>query len=141
MLLDQINYNAVLLAAVINMAIGALWYSDFMFGNIWRGAVGLSKDDMAGPVRTMALTALMSLLLAFFMAVVLQWVGAPANGETGWQTGLTIGVGLWLGFAVPVLFIHLMFHQARKRLYAITLGNLLIAFAAMGGAMGALQWG
>ena len=34
----ELNYLAILVAAAANMVVGALWYSPFLFGSIWRKA-------------------------------------------------------------------------------------------------------
>lgn len=62
----HINYLAVLVAAVLNMAIGALWYSPVLFAKPWMKAIGKSMKDMGKPGPGYALTTLGSLVMALF---------------------------------------------------------------------------
>ncbi len=43
----DINYWAVLVAAVVSMVIGALWYSPVLFGKLWMKYSGLSDKKLA----------------------------------------------------------------------------------------------
>lgn len=140
MVLDEINYLAVLAAIVVNMAIGGLWYSNLLFGKAWMNIVGLKEEDITNPGRAMFMAALLSILIAFFMAIIMQWVGPPDHGGSGAMQGLTIGLILWLGFSGPTIIMHLIFHQAPFKQFLINAGNYFVAYLAMGTVMGALQW-
>ncbi|MGB1088685.1 MAG: DUF1761 domain-containing protein [Alphaproteobacteria bacterium] len=141
MILDSINYWGVLAAVVVNMAVGALWYSKLLFGPAWMKSVGLTEDDIKDGNKAMVFAGVLSVLIAFFMAVVLQWVGPPDHGGSGLGLGLIVGFAMWLGFSGPTLFIHLIFHQGTGKQYLINGGNYLVAQTLMGGVLGAIQWG
>jgi hypothetical protein len=42
----EINYLAVLVAALVSMVIGGLWYSPLLFGNIWMKLSGITQKDV-----------------------------------------------------------------------------------------------
>jgi hypothetical protein len=45
----NINYLAVLVAALAAYFFGALWYSSVLFGNTWLRALGKSKEELPSP--------------------------------------------------------------------------------------------
>ena len=44
-ILSDLNWLAVLVAALAYFAIGAVWYAPFLFGNAWAAAGGLPTPD------------------------------------------------------------------------------------------------
>jgi hypothetical protein len=44
---DQINYLAVVAAAISTFVIGGLWYSPALFHRAWMSANGLTDADLA----------------------------------------------------------------------------------------------
>ena len=45
--MEQINYFAVLTAAISTFVIGGLWYSPALFHRAWMSANGLTEADLA----------------------------------------------------------------------------------------------
>src|SRR4051812_24897159 len=100
----DINWIAVILAAVINMAIGAYWYSPRLFGREWMKLIGKKMEDMdkmrsrAGPGYGIA--AIGALIQAWVLAHFVQYAGAT----TFWR-GLLVGFWLWLAFVAATMAI------------------------------------
>ena len=44
--LGDINYLAVVVGIIVTMAGGALWYSPFVFANIWMAENGFTKEQL-----------------------------------------------------------------------------------------------
>ena len=42
----EVNYLAVLVAAIVNMVVGALWYSPLLFGKAWMKLTGFNKKQL-----------------------------------------------------------------------------------------------
>ena len=42
----SVNYLAVVVAAVVSIIIGSLWYSPLLFGNVWMRLQRFTKKDM-----------------------------------------------------------------------------------------------
>lgn len=42
----NINYLAVLIAAIVSMIVGGLWYSPILFGKMWTKAMGWNEETM-----------------------------------------------------------------------------------------------
>ena len=43
--MENIDYFIVLIASLVNIAIGALWYSPYLFGKQWTRLLGIDLDD------------------------------------------------------------------------------------------------
>ena len=65
------NFLALAVAALIPMIIGFAWYSEKLFGKAWMDAAGLTPKDLEGG--NMAVTMGIALVLAFFLAVAVQF--------------------------------------------------------------------
>jgi hypothetical protein len=90
-----INYGAIIGAAVVNVAVGALWYGP-VFGRTWRRMMKFTDEDM----RSMPLTPWQAMfggvVTALIMAFVLSQIatqGTPA---------LTLAFWPWIGFVAPI---------------------------------------
>src|SRR6266540_78443 len=72
-----INYLAVLIAGVVNMAIGMFWYSPVMFAKTWMASLGKTPEDFkqasAGPIYVLNTVA--SLVTAYVLAMVIKIAG------------------------------------------------------------------
>jgi len=65
-----INYLAVLVAALIPMAVGALWYSPALFAKKWMALVGKTEEEMknVNPMKAYGISFLTSLIMAYVLA-------------------------------------------------------------------------
>jgi hypothetical protein len=130
---NQINWAAVLAAALSMFIIGGLWYSPVLFGKVWLRANGFSQDEIeksGSKLRafggSFVLALIMAANLAFFLATpsttVLWGMTAGALAGVGWAAG---------GLAVVALF------ERRPAAYILVNGGyLIVAFIAMGAVLG-----
>jgi len=128
----DINFAAVVVAAIVPFLLGGLWYSPILFGRAWIREMGWSEADPqkgAGAVTfgiAFALTLAMALNLAFFLA------GGKRDVVWGVTAGALAGVG-WVatGFGVTYVFARRSF-----KLYLIDASYHALAFMLMGGILG-----
>lgn len=136
----EINYVAVLVATVVYMALGALWYSPVLFVKPWMKALGRTQqsEEARGNSNNFAVallvSGLMALLIAYVLAHFIYYVGAASVGE-GIQTGLFAGVG----FVLTTNVTNMMFAGTSRTLLAIDAGYPLVGLIIMGGILGAWQ--
>ncbi len=127
----SLNYPAVLVAAVLNMVIGALWYSPALLGKRWMDLVGLKPEDvqrrMAGAPRMYGLAFVASLLMAYALARIVWYSGVAT--VTG---GAAIGLLAWLGFVATTHGVNYLFEGRPARLYWINTGYPLASLVIMG---------
>lgn len=93
-----INYWAVLVAAIVNMAVGSIWYGP-VFGKMWMSLTGLTKDSMKSMPLSVAQAMGLGLVTALLMSYVLAYF-AFVYGAVGASEALTLALLVWLGFFV-----------------------------------------
>ncbi len=64
----EINYLAILVAAIVPMVLGFLWYNPILFGNVWMREAGMTEEKMKSVNMGLifGISFLLSILLAFF---------------------------------------------------------------------------
>jgi hypothetical protein len=68
----QINFVAVLVAALVPMLIGFIWYNPKTFGNAWMKAADMTEEKMKGA--NMALIFGLTFVFSFFVAMTMNFV-------------------------------------------------------------------
>jgi surface polysaccharide O-acyltransferase-like enzyme len=130
-----VNYLAVLVAAILNMIIGALWYSPGLFGKSWMQLAGIKPEDAqkraGGMQRAYGLMFVASLLIAYALARVLWYAKAGSAGG-----GAMIGLLAWVGFVATTHGANYLFEGKPFRLYGINTGYSLVSFIVMGALLG-----
>jgi hypothetical protein len=124
----SINYWAILVAALIRVVTGALWFSPFAFRESWRKIVGIDEATMnAGLPKAIALDVVGSLVMAFVLVHAVVYAGAATLGQ-----GAAVGFFNWLGFIVVVQLSETMHENRPFRYFWISAGYNLIALVLMG---------
>jgi hypothetical protein len=123
-----INWLAVIVAAIIRLAVGAVWYSPVAFGKAWQKTVGITQDQMMGAMpRAIAVDAVGSLIMAFILLHAVVYAG----GNT-LLLGAAIGALNWLGFVAVVLVATNVYEQRPLRSAYLGAGFNLVAMVLMG---------
>ena len=52
--MPQVNWLAIILAAIVMFGLGALWYSPWLFVKQWARAAGVNRDGSPGPGSSLA---------------------------------------------------------------------------------------
>lgn len=130
-----INYLAVLVATVVGMAIGFLWYGP-LFGKKWMKLMGISREKMEtmkkkGMGKTIALNALATLIMSFVLDHSLIFASSYL-GVNGWMAGVQAGFWNWLGFIAPVTLSAVLWEGRSWKLWILNNGHYLVALVAMG---------
>lgn len=125
-----LNFAAILVAAIVNMVIGALWYSPLLFGNIWVKAMKFNKAELKADkymgVRY-AVAFLMGLLMVFVLAHYVD-----ANEATTPSMGAQAAFWPWLGFMVPVLAGDILWNSKPFSVFVINASHYLVALLTAG---------
>jgi hypothetical protein len=124
----EINYLAVLVAAVANMVIGALWYSPVLFAKPWMKLVGKSEEEIKkqGTGSMYLLTFIGALILAYVLAHLLALTNVVTTGEA-----LQVAIWTWLGFTVTTTFSGYLFEDRPKKLFLINIAYYLVSVIVM----------
>jgi len=134
----DINYLAVLIAAIAFFVVGALWYNDALFGKVWRASMGKTdaefEKDRANTnmAKSFGLMFFSSLLMAYVTAhlVDLMAVVYPEAGKI--SLGLMTGFWIWLGYIASYVLTAIAFEDRPWKYYFINTGYWLIGALMMG---------
>lgn len=128
-----VNWLAILVAAVISMVIGFLWYSPSLFGNQWIKLSGFTKEKMKGSTmgKIYGISFVVSLVTAFILTHALVFAGSFL-GTKGVNLGLMTGFWNWLGFIMPVQLTGWLFERKPFNLFLINTGYQLASLVGMG---------
>lgn len=126
----EVDWLPVFVAAVANMMIGFVWYSDCLFGSLW---IQLNRfEQKKRSVLSILLASIDSLIIAYFIGVF-QFVAAI----TTVLDGMFLGVCLWLGFVVTTQISSVIWGNTPFRLFLIDTGYKLLSFVVMAGIISA----
>jgi len=119
---------AILGCIVVSMALGYLWYSNWLFGPSWAKLTGLSEHDLkkqrAGINYLIMMIAV--LLEALVLSVIFSFVQVSDLTES-----LKIGFLMWSGFIATTHLSNSLFGRVPLKLYLINTGFHLVAIMAM----------
>lgn len=127
----------VLVAALLPMVIGALWYGP-LFGKQWMSMVGRSEEEIRSnfnPIKTFGGTYLSYVVMGYVLAVILQaW--QDAYDMTGWSAGMQGAFWCWLGFVVAFGWQSVAYEDRSLKLYGLNMAYNLVSLLAMGALLG-----
>ena len=139
----EVNYIAVLIAAVVSMALGFLWYSPMVLGKQWMRERGFTAEGMKKAQSEMGKWYALSFVITLITAYVLSHVMVLSQNFFGYpmlQTGLTTAFWMWLGFVMPVQLTGVIFSDRRNlTLFGIDTGYQLVSLLGMGVVIGLLS--
>ena len=131
------NIWAVLVAAVIPMVVGALWYGP-LFGKKWLQMVEQTEEEIRAtfnPTKSYGVTYLMAVLMAFVLAHILQAYD-DAYTLSGWAAGMQGGFWIWLGFVLTIGWQAVSFENKKLGLYGLNMAYNLVTLLLMGALLG-----
>lgn len=135
----EINYLAVLLAALSSFVVGMVWYAKPVFGTMWGDMVKLSdKQQKSGMAKAMSVSFVAALLTAYVVAHV-AYLSNVYFGNSFLQDSLTTAFWLGLGISATTIATHDAFEQRRRKLTVINMGNQIVTLLAMGLVIGLLK--
>lgn len=128
----HINHWAVLVCAVANWVVGALWYSPLLFYKAWKTENNLSDEELKkGNPATYILTFIFSLIMSYNMAFFL------GDDKTDAQWGTIAGFLAGFGWAALIFAVIGMFERRSWRYILINGGFITIYFTLIGFILGA----
>jgi hypothetical protein len=159
----NINFLALLLAALSTLVVGFIWYNPKVFGTIWMKEAGITEEKMKGT--NMVLLFGMSILYAFFISFTLQFLvvhqmGAnsatldikgvdpsvltnymAAYGDTyrTFKHGALHGFMTGLFFALPVIGVGALYERRSWKYVLVAGGYWVVACMLMGGIICAMK--
>ena len=118
-----VNYLAVIVAAVVALVIGFIWYSPAVFGKRWMAYLGTTQAQLGNPGPTgLAVGVVASLVNAWVLAVLALNLGGKTIPD-----GIMLGALAWLGFMATVTAAQISFEKKSWGLWLLNNAhNLLV---------------
>lgn len=126
----DINWIAVIVAAVVNMVVGAVWYSKSLFANEWAKLTGRKIEQMGDGSTSYVITFIAALVQAWVLAHFVAYAAADTFAE-----GLVTGFWLWLGFVAVAVAVNYVFEGRSWNLWKINAGYFLVVLLINGGLL------
>ena len=128
----DVNYLAVLVAGIVAMGIGALWYSPILFGKLWMRLSGHTPESIdATKAKGMGVSYTIAFVLQLLVAYILAHFIALQN-ITSVSGALSLVFWAWLGFIFPVLANTALWDRKPWSLVALNSFHHLVTLAAAG---------
>lgn len=106
----NIDWLAVLVAGLAYFALGALWYSKFLFAGSWIKLSGVNVNDpnaKKGMAQIMLTSFVMMIICSLGLALILFKIGA----QGGWMTGAKVGLIAGLCFSATGISISYLYEK------------------------------
>ena len=117
----QVNYIAVLIASIVVIIVGFLWYSPLLFGNQWVKLQEKKKEAIKGPSKqTFFLVPITTLIGTWVIALLLTIIEEPSLCST-----LMIAFLVALFTSIKIGMNHL-FEFRPIGYYLITIGHHIV---------------
>ncbi|MEO6396022.1 MAG: DUF1761 domain-containing protein [Devosia sp.] len=135
MLLGPVNWLAIIVATLASMALGFGWYA--LLAKQWVAALGrqpMQPGDagMGNSPTPFIWSALMQLVMAYFLALLT----AKVFGATNVGNAVQLGFWLWLGFVLTSMITNHRYQQSKWSLTIIDAGYMLGVLLVQGVVIG-----
>lgn len=110
---EELNFLAIILAAIAKNMVGGLWFSKFLFSKLWITETGLRMEKLPDPKKTIMISLLSGLLFSFTVAMILSIMSLDLS------TSLAIAVIMAIGFSGAQMAPSYAFEGRSLRLYLI----------------------
>lgn len=127
-----INHWAVLVCAIANLVLGAIWYSPFLFYKAWMKENKFTDEDIkkVNPAKTYSITLLISVIISYNLAFFL------GDDKTDMVWGTTAGFLAGFGFSALIFSVVALFEQRSWKYILINGGYITIYFTLIGFILG-----
>lgn len=124
---ENLNWLAVILAGLAYFVLGAVWYSDLLFGRQYRAAIGAGEETASPQAVALTVNLVGWLIAALAMGLIAESIGAD-----GFADGAMLGIVVWIGFLVTNHVVNDFYQGMNAELTKITGPYNLLGFVIMG---------
>jgi hypothetical protein len=131
---QNLNWLAIIVAAVSAFMLGGIWYSPLLFAKRWMKETGITEESTKNTnmTKVFGLAFILSLIASFFLAM---FIGANAGGAFGALAGFMAGLG-WVFTFMGIIYLfeaRTLVHFLINSLYSV------ISLSVMGFIIGVWQ--
>lgn len=149
------NLYALLVATLMSLVVGFIWYNPKVFGTIWMNETGMTEEkaQKGNMIKIFGLTIVYSFLIAFMLMPMVihqvgpvQLVGGNENDASliefmkdkgdafrSFKHGALHGFLTGLLFVLPITAINSLFEQKSWKYILVTGGFWVVTLTIMGG--------
>lgn len=152
----EINFWAILVAALSSFLVGGIWYNPKVFGTVWMKETGMTEEKarQSNMIKVFGLTFVLAFFLAFFMQFItvhqygaLGMIGGDVskalpsyaafmndygNEFRTFKHGALHGFMGGLFLAIPIVGTNCLFEQKSFKYAAISSGYWIVVMTIMG---------
>jgi uncharacterized membrane protein YqjE len=150
----EMNYLAILVAALSSFVVGFIWYNPKVFGTIWMNEIGMTEEKakQGNMAKIFGLTFVFALIFAFMIPTItihqigaMQLAGGNANDEAliaflqvhgekfrSFHHGALHGFIAGLFLALPIVATNALFEQKSWKYILVTAGYWVVVMTVMG---------
>ena len=128
------NCWEIIVAAIVYMALGAVWYSPMLFGNAWMKGIGKTKEQLTAGLSP--LSYVWALVLSFLAAYGIARICVWAQRGTVWD-GIVVGLLAGTCFVLSSMGVNDIFEQRSRQLSFINVLYHIAGFILIGIIIGA----
>jgi hypothetical protein len=130
--MPEVNYLAVLLAALSAFVLGGIWYSA-IFGQKWMALTGQSEETLKSGNPAVIFGG------AFVLNLIAAWVLAMFLGPMPLKYAVLAGLSVGLCWVTASLGVNYLFERRPLGLWLINGGYFTLQFTVMGAIIGAFN--
>ena len=126
--LFDVNWLAVLVATLIPMAVGFLWYGP-LFGKQWLKLMEKTEDEVKenfSPFKAYGMSTIMAFFMSFVTANMINLLDDP--GIVG---AILLAVLLWQGYMAPLGYQSVAFEGKKASLFTMSMMYNLVTLTLM----------
>jgi len=125
--MPELNWLAVVIAALASFLLGGLWYSPVLFGKAWQRETGLTDEQLkqGNMARIFGLSFILALLAAWNFG---NFLGPRPSLALGIGAGASAGL-LWVAGSFGINYL---FERKSLKLFLINGGYHTLQFAVIG---------
>jgi hypothetical protein len=124
----RVDWAAVSIAAILNMILGFVWYSKWLFAEL----ACVKKGFVGNQMISFLLGLLNSFVIAFFLAFFEGYLDVTTVSD-----GMFVGFALWLGFVATTQIAPVILQNRPFKLFLIDTSYKLLSLLVMSGIIGA----
>ena len=128
-----VSYVAVVVAAIVAMVVGFVWYARPVFGARWMAYLGMTDMGNPGPM-VIVVGAIAALVNAWVLALLSLNLKGSTLGD-----GVMLGILVWLGFMATITAAQVNFERKPWGLWLLNNGHNVIVQALMGAIVTVLR--
>ena len=145
------NFLPVLVAAAVHLGVGCLWYSDHLFGKMWKklgGKCSMKNLHMKFALHVLAAvltaSALMLVINVFQQAQAIEtegvaqlfgWFLDSADQGLSMMNAVKVAGFLWAGVSMPAIAVSAVWGDHHSHRFLIDAAGELVALSCMGVAL------